>query len=186
MKKTLLLMTTVLLLSQMALAGNIKFGIGVAGGLDYPIGQDDQTQGSIFGFRGRVQAVPAIALEPNIYFTKFGDPTKEVLAGEIEGSKITSFGVDVTLGGTMGGVGVKPYGLFGVAFYKMKQENATGDATLLDETNFGWSAGFGVEIGVALAIGLDLRGKLVVIPTEGGGSKKSASVTGGVNYYFGM
>jgi hypothetical protein len=187
MKRTFLFVLAVLLLSQMALAGNLKFGIGVAGGLNYPIGQEDQTQGSIFGFHGRVQAVPAIALEPNIYFTKFGDPVSDEFTYDIQGSKITAYGIDVTLGGAMGGPGVKPYALFGAGFYKASTKTQEGFSSPYNKgTDFGWSAGFGIEVGVTHMVGLDLRGKLVIIPTDGGGSRKSGSVTGGVNYYFGM
>ena len=46
-------------------------------------------------------------------------------------------------------------------------------------------AGFGFEINPAPKIGLDFRGKVIVIGTEGGGSKKSALVTAGFFYYLG-
>jgi opacity protein-like surface antigen len=184
MKRATPLLLLVLLLSQTALASGISLGVGVVGGLDFPVGQDDQKQGSIFGFRGLVKVIPAIAVEPNLYFTKYGDPEFEDFSDGIEGSKITAYGIDARLGAPVGGVGVKPYGVFGAGFYGVKTKTAD-DITIYDETDFGWSAGFGVEFGVTAPVGLDVRGKLVVIPTEGGGSKKSASVTGGVNYYFG-
>ena len=180
MRKELKVLLLVVLLAQPALAGGITFGVGVAAGLDYPIIQEDQARGTVFGFKGRLKAIPSIALEPNIYFTNHGDPDYEDFDLGLEGSKITAYGVDATLGAGFGAVGVKPYGLFGVGFYKVKR-----DQTLQDETNFGWSAGFGIEVGVNPTVGLDVRGKLIVIPTDGGGSKKSASVTGGLNYYFG-
>lgn len=180
MRKELKVLLLVVLLAQPALAGGITFGVGAAVGLDYPIIQEDQARGTVFGFKGRLKAIPSIALEPNIYFTNHGDPDYEDLDLGLEGSKITSYGVDATLGAGFGTVGIKPYGLLGVGFYKVKR-----DQTLQDETNFGWSAGFGIEVGVNPTVGLDVRGKLVVIPTDGGGSKKSASVIGGLNYYFG-
>jgi hypothetical protein len=49
----------------------------------------------------------------------------------------------------------------------------------------GWSAGLGVEVGITSVVGLDVRGKLVVIPWDGGDSKKSAVLTGGITYYLG-
>ncbi len=181
MRKELKVLLLVVLLAQPALAGGITFGVGAAAGLDYPISQEDQAKGTVFGFKGRLKAIPSIALEPNIYFTKFGDPPEhEDFTYDIEGSKVTAYGVDVTLGSSFGGPGVKPYGLFGVGFYKVKR-----DQTDQDNTDFGWSAGFGIEVGVNPTVGLDVRGKLVVIPTDGGASKKSASIIGGLNYYFG-
>ncbi len=180
MRKGLRVLLLVILLSQPALASGITFGIGVAGGLEYPIAQDDQAKGTVFGLRGRLKAIPAVTLEPSIYFTKFGDPKSDVVLLDIEGSKTTAYGLDAILGASFGTVGIKPYGVFGAGFYKVKREQ-----TLQDETNFGWSAGFGIELGFISAVAADVRGKLVVIPTDGGGSKKSASVTGGLNYYFG-
>ncbi len=180
MKKILLVVLLAGCLFQPAAAGGISFGVGVAGGIDRPIAQDDQGSGTVFGFRGRLKAIPAIALEPNIFFTKYGQPTYEDFDLGLDGSKITSYGVDATLGAGFGALGVKPYGVFGAGFYNIKR-----DQTLQDITRLGWSTGFGIELGVNPALGLDIRGKLVVIPTEGGGSKKSASVVGGVNYYFG-
>jgi len=181
MRKELKVLLLVMLLAQPTLAGGITFGVGAAAGLDYPIGQEDQDKGTVFGFRGRLKAIPSIALEPNIYFTNHGDPDYEDFDLDLEGSKITAYGVDATLGAGFGAVGVKPYGLFGVGFYKVKR-----DQSQQDKTDFGWSAGFGIEVGVNPAVGLDVRGKLIVIPTDGGGSKKSASITGGLNYYFGI
>ncbi|HWR83205.1 MAG TPA: outer membrane beta-barrel protein [Candidatus Deferrimicrobium sp.] len=181
MKKVVGIALLVLVAAQTSPAQGIKFGVGVAGGIDIPVVQNDQGNGSIFGFKGRVKLISAIALEPGVFFTKYGDPTNEDFTMDIEGSKLTSFGIDATLGSGFGGTGIRPYGVFGIGSYKMKR-----DQTQQDLSKFGWSAGFGIEIGVTAPISLDVRGKLVVIPTEGGGSKKSATVTGGVNYYFGM
>ncbi len=186
MGKQLGMLVLLILMAQPVAAGRMALGVGVAVGLDYPIVQEDESQGMVFGFRGRVNVVPAIALEPNIFFTRFGDPESDNFTYDIEGSRITAYGVDAILGARFGVPGIKPYGLFGIGYYQAKQENSDGDATLKDNTDFGWSAGFGVEAGIFPSVGLDLRGKLVVITSEGGGSKKSASVIGGVNYYFGL
>lgn len=160
---------------------NIKFGIGFAAGMNTPIVQQDQKSGSIFGFKIRAKLLPAIVLEPNLYFAKYGKPTvKDYPDYDLEGSKVTSYGIDAALGAPIGGTGLKFYGVGGVGYYNTKRVQ-TGQ----DDTRFGWSAGLGFEIGFTSVIALDLRGKAVVIPGEGGGSKKSASVTGGLNYYFG-
>ncbi len=181
MKKELKTVLVMILLAQPAFAEGITFGVGVAGGLDYPIVQDDQSQGTVFGLKGRFKTIPAIALEPNLYFTNFGDPpAHEDFTNDIGGSKITAYGIDATLGAGFGDTGVKPYGVFGAGFYKVKR-----DQTHQDKTDFGWSAGFGIEFGATSTVGIDVRGKLAVIPTDGGASRKSASVTGGLNYYFG-
>lgn len=181
MKKLLMACLLAALVASAAGAQSIKIGIGFSAGLDVPIGQDDQKSGSIFGFKARLKVLPAIAVEPNLFFTKYGQPSPEGIPDyDLPGSKITAYGVDLTLGSKIGGPGVKPYGLLGVGSYTVKRDEADQKFTKL-----GWSAGLGVEVGVTSLIGLDVRGKLVVIPYEGGDSKKSAVVTGGITYYLG-
>lgn len=180
-RKVLVATGLLLALSAATQAQDIKFGIGFSAGMNIPIVQQDQKSGSIFGFKVRAKLIPAIILEPNIYFAKYGKPTINDIPGyDLEGSKVTSYGLDLALGAPIGGTGLKFFGLAGLGYYNTKR-----DQTDQDDTRFGWSAGLGFEIGFTQVIALDLRGKAVVIPAEGGGSKKSASVTGGLNYYFG-
>lgn len=170
------------LLAAVALSAQstIKFGVGANAGLRIPIVQEDQGNGSVFGFKGRLKLLPMLAVEPNISFGKFGEG--DVIDGiqPLEGSKVTSYGVDVTLGSGFGGPGFKPYGLLGAAFYNVKRDIASQDVT-----DLGYAAGLGFEIGVTPVVAVDLRAKLHIVPIDGGGSKKSATLTGGLNYYFG-
>jgi len=161
-------------------AGMIGLGAGVSGGLEFPIAQQDQKQGSVFGFKARIKLLPIIVIEPGLNFTRYGNPEFDDFTSDLEGAKVTAYCLDAVLGGSFGGVGVKPYGLFGIGYY----------ATSLDQVgtenkNTGWSTGFGVEIGVASKVGLDFRGHVAVISTDGGGTKKSGAVTAGINFYFG-
>ncbi len=173
-----------LLTTLAASAGEISLGVGVSGGMDFPLAQFDQSSGPVYGFRGRVGVTSAVVLEPNLYLTKYGDPPEhDDFVPDIDGNEVTGYGIDAALGASAGGTGIKPYGLLGIGGYKVTQ--SAGDLTISDNTDFGWSAGFGVEFGVAPQVGLDLRGKVVVISTEGSGSKKSGIVTGGIHYYFG-
>jgi len=161
-----------------------KFGIGVNAGLHIPIIQDDQGSGTTYGVKAIYALGGLITVEPNLTFMKFGDPTTSDtdllgLYDGFEGSKVTSYGLNGILGGG-GGAGLHPYFLFGVGFYNTKR-----DMTLQDETDLGYSGGLGLEFGLGSSMSLDGRGLLIVIPTDGGGSKKSASATVGINYYFG-
>ncbi|MEW5993210.1 MAG: outer membrane beta-barrel protein [Candidatus Zixiibacteriota bacterium] len=167
------------LLAPPVLSIGPKLGVGASVGLDIPIGQDEQSQGTIFGFRGRVNLIPMITVEPNISFTRYGDPDLEGVTSNLEGSKIMAYGVDVALGMGFGAPGFNPYGLVGAGYYNVKR-----DQTGQDDTDLGYSAGLGFELGFAVPIAVDVRGKLVVIPIEGA-SKKSATVMGGLHYYFG-
>lgn len=114
-------------------------------------------------------------------FGKWGAPG--VVGGTdlgIDGSKITAFGVDFTLGGLPGGAGFKPYAVVGFASYKVKH-----DETEYDNSKLGWNFGLGFGVAVAQMVDLDIRTRALVMPQEAG-SKKALTVTGGLTYYFGM
>ena len=181
-KNTLILVLMIFLIVPAIQAGSVNLGIGASGGMEFPIVQQDQKQGTVFGFKAKIGVMPAIALEPNIYFIKFGDPEiEELVESDFEGAKLNAFGIDAVFGGGFGGKGVKPYGLIGIGSYKFKH-----DQSGVESTDFGWSVGFGIEIGVAPKVGLDFRGRTIVVSTEGGGSRKSVAVTGGINFYPGL
>ena len=180
MRKIFLALLLTFVFVPMLSAGPI--GIGGFGGANIPIVQEDQSTGAAFGLHGKIKLIPALVAEGNLTFSKYGETTKEIssINNTIEGSKVNSYGIDLLLGGGTGGVpGFRPYGVFGAAFYNTSRD--------FDEstTRLGWSAGFGFEINPAPKIGLDFRGKVIVIGTEGGGSKKSALVTAGFFYYLG-
>ncbi len=165
------------LTASLSWSEQIRLGAGVTGGLELPIAQFDQSKGSTFEVKARVGIFPGVIFEPNLTFSKYGDPpTHEEFVPDIDGNKITSYGLDAVLGGSWGSYGVHPYFVFGAGFY-----NTTQDQIGLDNTDFGWSAGVGIELGVSPQLSLDVRGKAVVIPTDGGGSKKSGMITGGIN-----
>lgn len=185
MKNLLVVGLTVCLIATGAVAGPAKLGFGAKAGLNFPIVQEDQKSGSIFGFAVRYQLTPLIVVEPNIMFGSYGapDPVDGVDLG-IDGSSLTSYGIDATLGNAVAKIGFKPYGVVGVGFYKQSNDQ-TDDIFDAAGTKIGWSGGFGFGIGISPKFDLDLRGKVIVFSSEGGGSKKSASVTGGANFYLG-
>jgi hypothetical protein len=180
MRKVLLAFLLVLAAAMPLSAGPI--GIGGFGGANIPVVQEDQSAGTAFGLHGKIKLIPALVIEGNLTFSKYGETSIEIgsINNTIEGSKVNSYGIDLLLGGGLGGVpGFKPYGVFGAGFYKTSRDFDE------DATKIGWSAGFGFEINPVSKLGLDFRGKVIVISSDGGGSKKSALVTGGLYYYLG-
>ena len=177
--KRVMLAALVLLMAQTAVqAQTPSLGVGAYGGINIPLAMDDQASGTVFGFRGRVKLLPFLVAEPNIMLAKWGDP--DAIDGVdlgIKGSKITGFGVDATLGGLPGGVGFKPFLVVGVGSFKIKN-----DDTGFDESNLGFKGGLGFGIGMSPKIDLDVRGALLVVPQEDGGSKKGALITAGVSF----
>jgi opacity protein-like surface antigen len=159
------------------------FGVGAYGGLNIPVLQDDQGSGKIFGFKFRLKALPFLTLEPNLNFASYGAPEPDDFDAGIDGAKVTSYGVDGTLGSTTPGVGFKPYFVGGIGFYSVSQPDEISEF-VEDETNFGFSGGLGFEIGFSPKIGLDVRGKAHIVPIDGGGAAKSLTATAGLNFNF--
>jgi len=181
MKKVILVILLLAFLSPMAGAEGVKLGAGVFGGLNIPIVQQDQGSGTAFGVRGKLHFSSFFGAEPNIVFGKWGDPG-EVDGFElgISGSSVTSFGVDLVLGGMPGTVGFKPFVFAGLGMYSIKN-----DDTDYDESKFGFDGGLGVAIGLSPIIDIETRGTLFLAGMEGGLSKKAVMITAGINYYFG-
>jgi opacity protein-like surface antigen len=158
-----------------------KFGAGVFAGLSIPLLQDDQSQGFEYGFKGRFGVASLIVLEPYVSFVKWGepDPVDDVVLG-IDGSKVTSFGLEASLGNSPGQMGLVPYFVAGIGSYKVKNED-----TGYESSKFGFSAGLGLGVGLSPKFSLDVRGKAIVAPQEEGGSKKAIGATAGINFSFG-
>lgn len=175
MRVTTAVLLTLLLIGAALSAQTPKIGIGGFAGLSIPVAQDDQASGSEFGFRARVK-LAFVTVEPNFTIAKWGqaDPPSGV-TDMPDGSKVTSFGVDALLGGAPGVPGLKPFFVLGAASYKVKN-----DDTQFDQSRLGFSAGLGFLFGFSPKFDLDVRGKGVVVPMDGGGSKKAISVTAGV------
>lgn len=166
-----------LVLPAAALAG--KVGFGVSGGSLFPIVQDDQESGYTLGLKVRAEINPFLAFEPNLNIASFGETTITGV-GSRDGSDITHYGIDLTLGGGMGGPGLKPYAFIGGALYNTKRD---GD----DTTNkSGWSFGAGLALGIMERVDIDLRSRFNIISSEGSTSRKSVSVTVGAVYFFGQ
>lgn len=184
-KKTVITMVILALPSMAGAQNPIKLGIGLSGGLNIPVVQQDQARGTAFGIRGIIGLMSLITIEPNLNFAKYGDPSLDLpgVTNDLEGSKVTSYGVDALLGASMSAPGLSPFVIVGMGFYKTERDQTAAFDD--DGTDFGWSAGLGFALGLSPAISLDVRGRFNMIPVDGGSSKKSVFVTGGLNYFFG-
>jgi len=187
MRKLLLILCLMVLLSATAMANPMQYGVGFFGGLNLPIVQDDQGSGTAFGFKGILKPAPFVEIEPNVTFGKFGDPGTVSAKGADEdvdidmglvGSKINSFGVDFLLGTLPSGPLFRFYVHLGFASFSIKN-----DDTDYDNSKFGMSGGLGLGFGLNEKVSLDFRSKLVVAPQEDG-SKKALYILGGLNYFF--
>ncbi|PKK84178.1 MAG: hypothetical protein CVT49_05110 [candidate division Zixibacteria bacterium HGW-Zixibacteria-1] len=180
MKKAMITFGLVLIIISGASAQDVKFGAGVFGGMNIPIVQQDQAAGSAFGVRARLALKPFLVIEPNLMLGKWGKPGEiDGYDLGIDGSKVTSYGVDVALGGAPGVVGFKPVVFVGAGIYSVKN-----DDTGYDNSKLGFDGGLGFLIGATPFLDIDIRGTLMIAPQEET-SKKAAIITGGLTYYFG-
>ena len=180
MRKILLVLAVLLVAAPLTQAGPIKLGVGAYGGLNFPIIMDDQASGSVFGFHARVPLASFVVIEPNVMFGKWGqaDPVEGIVLPD--GSKLSSFGVDLVLGGAPGLPGFKPYFFGGIGTGKVKN----------DETGFDYSGvSYSVGLGFLVAfkkIDVDVRARAWIAAQENGGAKKAIMPTIGFHYYFNL
>ncbi len=165
-------------------AQGLSLGFGASGGLNIPIAQDDQGSGTGFALRAILRPISLVAFEANLNLASYGDPELDVegVTNDLEGSSVTAYGIDATLGGGAG-PGFHPFLIGGLGMFDVSRDQTA--AFDEDGAQFGWTAGLGFAIGVGRNLSLDLRGRLNIIPTEGSSSQKSAFVLGGLNFYLG-
>lgn len=159
-----------------------KLGIGAFGGVNIPVVQDDAASGTLFGIRLQAQPTPLIRFEPFVSFVKNGDYDLPGIGGTstLDGGKLTVFGLNGILGTPMGGPGIGVGLVGGIGSYKIKVDNYE------DVTRPGYSGGIDLGLGLmAVPVRLNGRGEFVVVPLEGGGSRKFVFLTVGATYAFG-
>ncbi len=184
MKRYFLLLALFLLGISSAKAQLPSLGIGFSGGVNLPILQANQGEGTIYSIRGIIK-IPLIVLQPHFSFGKYGEADFSILnlpSIQLEGSKIKSFGVDALLGSLMGAPGFSPYFLGGAGYYKMERDQTT----IFDEPDrkFGWSLGLGISISATPIFELDARLKFNFMKFDST-TKKDVNLLVGLNYYFG-
>lgn len=192
MKKAALLAVPIILLwSAWASAQEgFKFGVGYSAGIHVPVVQDDQGSGYLMQFRLRWALGNLVMLEPNLDLGKYGEPgdvdvdDHASFSYGIDGSSVTAYGINATIGGMPGATGIKPFFLGGIGFYKMKRDDTENVED--SKSRFGWTGGLGLAIGFTPQFDLDIRGQAHVISFEGGTSKKSLSAMAGLNYNFSL
>jgi len=150
-------------------------GVGVFGGLSYPIIQDDVASGSMLGLRAPVSLAPMITVEPFYASSSLGDA--EVTLGGLpytrEGFSGKAYGLNVMLGSPIG-MGFKFYPIVGIGKYKLER-------TGTDINEVGYNIGLGIGIGATPKLSLQVRGELELVKT-GDTSRKFGNATAGLTY----
>lgn len=160
------------LLSGVARAASV--GLGFFAGASVPILQDDQDNGSLWGFRAPVKLVPLFTVEPFFSSSGLGDKTIDIAPGistTREGSDVTTFGANAML--TLGG----PFSFYpyvGIGSAKFKR---TGQ----DESFTSYHMGLGLGISPMPKLGVHLRGELQAA-ADGDVARKMVNITLGASY----
>lgn len=169
-------------LSIPAAAGPVDLGIGVYGGINYPVLEDGASGGAAYGAKLRV-LTPLPMLAGEVYYTRMGqtdieDIWEDDISVALEGDGFNVYGADVLFGNLRGAPGLKLFSVAGVNFV-----NFEGDGS--DELKMGGEIGAGIEFAPPIVgLSVEVRGMLMVLAWSEGADKKLATVTAGVNYYF--
>jgi len=162
------------LLAPAARTGTITLGGGVYGGMSFPVLQDDQGQGSLFGARLPVRLLPLLAVEPFYSTSALGDKTIEASPGfEVtrEGSDVNTFGVNVMV----------PFGTKTLLYPYVGIGSASFQRNGQDESFTSYDVGLGLGFTVMPKFSLDVRGELQAA-SSGETSRKMFNVTLGASY----
>lgn len=182
MRKIIYLILLALFLAGIpSVASAERFSIGGFVGLNIPIGQEDVSNGTLFGAKGRALLLPFLGVEPNFVFSEYGDREHDIdgVTMTRKGGDVTSFGVDGVVGTFSGFSQVRFYGLFGV------NSNTTKREGLPDKTRLGIALGAGIEFLPSDMFSLEVRARIHAISSEGGGGRDNLELSAGLNYYFG-
>jgi len=177
----IIIITLVLLMTGSAWAVT-DISVGVYGGLNQPVAQEDARSGGGFGIKAKVSPIPflagAVFYESRTY--RKAEITEMNTTMTSDGGKVTVFGLEALVGSAGGGSGPHFYWSLGVESYKWKRD------IYPDLNKVGYSLGPGLEIELPANIGVEARAKFEIVPTGGGGSRKNALVFVGANYHFGI
>ena len=170
-RSSLVAALALILVAGVAQAASV--GLGVFGGLSVPVVQPDQSNGSTFGVRVPIHAVPLITVEPFYASTSLGDKTFTAGPASItqKGADVTTYGVNAMF--SMGGP-IRFYPFAGLGSAKYKLGGASTNVT-------SYQAGFGVGLTPFPKVSVDLRGELQYAGKDGF-VRRNAGITLGASY----
>jgi hypothetical protein len=176
--RRLIALALVLLVVPAGVARAGSIGLGVFGGMSYPVLQDDTGKGTLLGVRVPVKLVPLITLEPFYASSKLNDKVTSIAGVDFtrQGFDETAYGANLMLA-TGGPLSFYPYG--GIGQTTLKRDG-------LDKSYTTYQGGIGLGVSPAPKITIHLRGELQMV-VDGETSRKFGNATLGASYaLFGM
>jgi hypothetical protein len=186
MRRTTMWIAVLLILlavSPTARAGILGLGIGVYGGVNAPLLDEDTSAGSVIGVKLRVAPpIPMIGFEA--YYERIGQESAEDVwkQGDVglafNGDGFNVFGADVLIGSVRNPAGLKMYGIAGVNLVDVSEDGS-------EEMKLGGELGAGIEFEPPiLGLGVEVRAMVMVMAWEAGPDWRVGTLTAGLNYYF--
>ena len=150
-----------------------SIGLGVFGGYNIPVVQDDVDNGPVYGLRAPVKLIPLVTVEPFYAMSALGDKSLDVGGIEFtrDGFEAKSYGVNAML--TMGGP-VQFYPWAGIGSTSLERDGETNSFVT-------YSGGIGLGFNAVPKVALHVRGGVDVV-VDGETSRKFANVTVGASY----
>jgi hypothetical protein len=164
-------------------ASAVGVAVGGYGVWNIPIVQDDAGAGALYGAKAKIGGLSLFVLEPSVTWIQVGEKeqTEEDLTFTQEGGSIQSFGLNVSIGGFRVLPGPSFYVTGGIGSYTLKPDVEYKD----EETRVGYNAGLGLAVKPHALFDIDVSGRFIAIPLDGGGARKSVGIFAGLNFYFG-
>jgi hypothetical protein len=171
--KRLFLLALALLAMTSATANAGGLGVGVFGGMAWPVLQDDTGNGTLTGVRLPLRLLPLLAVEPYYASTNLADKVTTVAGIDFtrQGFDEKNYGLNAMLAAG-GPVSFFPYA--GIGQTTLKRSGY--DKTL---TSYDLGVGFGFAAVPKLSV--DVRGELQAI-VDGQTTRKFANATAGLSY----
>jgi len=177
------------LVSPAARAGVFGLGIGVYGGVNAPLLEEDVSAGSVIGAKVRfLPPVPMVGLEA--YYARLGQESAEEVwtQGDIglafDGDGFDVFGADILVGSVRNPSGLKVYGIAGVNFVEVS-EIGGAERGIAGGRSLGGELGAGIEFEPPiLGLSIEVSAKVMILAWEEGSDWRVGTLTAGLNYFF--
>jgi len=157
----------------------VTVGLGVFGGENLPLAQEDNDPGPQWGIRVPVHAVSNVTFEP-FFAIADGGRHEETFGGTTYdriGFNVLSYGA-IAAWGRMGlGSGFPVFPYVGIGSYRLAREGAEA------RTELGYSAGVGYAYALPVGFALQARSEVVVVPTDET-SRRFVNLNVGVQFRF--
>lgn len=159
MRRLLLLLALACASTSAARAGTLV-GLGVFGGGNFPVSQEDQDSGSEWGVRLPVHVRSLLTLEPYFRVAQLGHAASQFRGLEYarEGFAVVGYGASVAFGSLGMRRDLPVYPFVGIGSYRLSRAGAE------PLTDTGYNFGLAAGIPVAKGFSLNVRAAYTVVP----------------------